>query len=295
MKWIKKGQIYKPALQPTPYLLSEDVIRMFVGIRDKQGISRIHYADLDSNNPSKILKVSKNPILDIGEVGCFDDNGVVPCAVIEYDNRLYMYYAGYQLGTRVRMLIFSGLAVSDDKGETFERCSKIPIMDRTTEETLFRVIHSIMFKDGVFKTWYGGGSYFKQGKHKTLPLYDIRYGETSNLKEFKFKPNTIIPTSEDEYRVGRPYVIEDEGVYRMFFCAGSEKLTYKLAYAESSDGNNWIRKDEELNLELSYSGWDSEMMAYPALVKCKTKVYLFYNGNGYDQEGFGYAELIDEL
>ncbi|SQC01815.1 hypothetical protein [Clostridium tetanomorphum] len=182
MKWIKKGQIYKPGLQPTPYKFSDNIIRIFAGFRDENGVSRVHYIDVNSSNPSKVIKVSQKPVLDIGKEGCFDDNGVVPCAVIEYKNKLYMYYAGYQLGNKVRMLIFSGLAVSSDRGETFKRYLNTPIMERTSYETLFRVIHSIVFEDGIFKVWYGGGNCFKKGKYKTLPIYDIRYGETRDLK-----------------------------------------------------------------------------------------------------------------
>jgi len=28
--------------------------------------------------------------------------------------------------------------------------------------------------------------------------------------------------------------------------------------------------------------------------RCKDKAYMFYNGNNYGYEGFGYAELIEE-
>ena len=39
------------------------------------------------------------------------------------------------------------------------------------------------------------------------------------------------------------------------------------------------------------SGWDSQMQAYPAVVTAGGRTYLFYNGNDYGREGFGYAEL----
>ena len=99
MKWLKKGLIYGPdgsspwakhsALQPTTYLLNDKVIRVYVGFRDSHGISRVGFVDLDSMNPSKVLYVSKRPALDIGLPGTFDDNGVVPCAVVERKEGLY--------------------------------------------------------------------------------------------------------------------------------------------------------------------------------------------------------------
>lgn len=301
MKWIKKGLIYGPdgssnwaknsALQPTPYLISEDVIRVYAGFRDEKGVGRIGYVDVDANNPSNILKVSKEPVLNIGQPGCFDDNGVVPCAVVKHDDKLYMYYAGYQVGYHVRMLIFSGLAISEDNGQTFKRYRNVPILERTSEETLFRVIHSAIFENGVWKIYYGAGSSFKQGKRKTLPLYDIKYMESKDGINFLGQGKTILQTQGDEYRVGRPYVIKNNKDYNMFFCAGTEEITYKLAYAKSRDGIEWNRNDDELGIDFSETKWDSQMMAYPSIIRHKDKTYLFYNGNNYGYEGFGYAQL----
>ena len=33
------------------------------------------------------------------------------------------------------------------------------------------------------------------------------------------------------------------------------------------------------------------MICYPNVIKVKDKLYMFYNGNGFGQSGFGYAEL----
>ena len=51
------------------------------------------------------------------------------------------------------------------------------------------------------------------------------------------------------------------------------------------------RKDEEIGIDVSESGWDSQMQAYPAVLRCRDRVYLFYNGNDYGRDGFGYAIL----
>jgi hypothetical protein len=91
--------------------------------------------------------------------------------------------------------------------------------------------------------------------------------------------------------VGRPYVIKDGPLYRMFFGAGSKENGYRLAYAESADGVNWTRKDNEVGIDVSASGWDSQMQAFPSIVSYDAQTYLFYNGNDYGREGFGYAVL----
>ena len=303
MEWKKQGIIFgannnadwmnNSALQPTPIVIG-DVIRIFVGFRDRQGVGRVGYVDVDGNCPSKILKVKDTPCLDVGNPGCFDDNGVVPCAVTRVGERLYLFYAGYNIGYHVRMTIFSGLAISEDNGETFYRYSKVPVMERTENETLFRVIHTAIREESGWKMYYGAGNKFIQGKNKTLPVYEIEMLEAEGIDKLRNEGEIILHNQGEEYRIGRPYVVKDNGIYKMFFCKGTEKITYRMAYAESLDGVNWERKDEKLNLDLSEQGWDSEMMAYPAFIRFADIAYLFYNGNNYGYEGFGYAELIQE-
>ena len=41
----------------------------------------------------------------------------------------------------------------------------------------------------------------------------------------------------------------------------------------------------------SESGWDSKMIAYPHVTQIGNKYYMFYCGNDFGKEGFGYAEL----
>lgn len=303
MKWLKKGLIFganntnewmnNSALQPTPIVLG-DVIRIFTGFRDKNGVGRVGYVDVEAECPSKIIRVSEKPCLDIGEPGCFDDNGVVPCAVTKVGDELYLFYAGYNIGYHVRMTIFSGLAISKDNGETFQRYSKVPLMERTENETLFRVIHTAIKEKDTWRMYYGAGNKFIQGKKKTLPVYEIEMIKVQNFAELRNEGITLLHNENEEYRIGRPYVVKDGEIFRMFFCKGTESITYRMAYAESIDGEKWVRNDAKLNLDLSESGWDSQMMAYPAFVRYKDKAYMFYNGNNYGYEGFGYAELIEE-
>ena len=67
--------------------------------------------------------------------------------------------------------------------------------------------------------------------------------------------------------------------------------TYRIGYAESLDSRNWRRKDQLANIDISVSGWDSEMICYPSVFKLNSKTYMLYNGNGYGKTGFGLAIL----
>ena len=68
--------------------------------------------------------------------------------------------------------------------------------------------------------------------------------------------------------------------------------SYRIGYAESSDGTHWERKDEEVGIDVSKSGWDSEMIAYSFVFDHKGKRYMLYNGNGYGKTGIGLAVLM---
>jgi predicted GH43/DUF377 family glycosyl hydrolase len=284
------------ALQPTPFLRrKEGMIRVFVGFRDDEGVGRVGFVDLDAGNPSQVLRVSKRPALDIGMPGTFDENGVVPCAIVERDRRLFLYYAGYQLGHKVKFCAYGGLAISDDGGETFVRYSKAPISDRTDTELYFRVAHSVMKDAGVWKIWYGAGSVYTMKDGKQLPSYNIKYVESQDGINYDGEGRVVLDIhGPNEYRVGRPYIIKEDDHFRMFYAVGTTDKLFRLGYAESPDGINWERMDEKVGIDVSEDGWDSEMISYPSIVKYEEQTYLFYNGNNYGREGFGYAVLEEK-
>ena len=64
-----------------------------------------------------------------------------------------------------------------------------------------------------------------------------------------------------------------------------------MGYAVSDDGRSWTRRDEEVGIDLSPTGWDSEMAQGAAVVLTEFGTFLFYNGNDYGRTGFGWAVL----
>jgi len=195
---------------------------------------------------------------------------------------------------KVRFGVLGGLAVRHSSTDSFERVSNVPVFERTHQHTLFRVPHTILQEDEKFKIWYGGGSHFFKMNDYTYPIYDVYYCETEDLSKISSCHNTPVLSfaNEEEYRVARPYVVKIDKTYCMFLCAATKADGYRLAYAESLDGIHWQRCDEQLNIDVSLNGWDSQMMAYPSFVQTPYGSYLFYNGNDYGKNGFGYAELV---
>jgi hypothetical protein len=303
LKWIKQGRIYAPdgrlpwaqkyAFPPTPHFLNDDVLRMYVAFCDERTVGRIGYVDLRADNPAEIVGVSERPVLDIGTPGAFDENGILPTSVVAVDDKLYMYYVGYQLGQQVRYYQFEGLAISTDGGASFARARRVPVTDRSDAELLNRTSAFVRRRaDGSFEMWYVGGSEWTVVNGKPLPVYNIKHMVSADGIEWPAEGRVCVDyADEDEHAFGKPFVFEHGGLQRMLYSVRTRSKGYRLGYAESADGQTWTRKDDEVGIDVSESGWDSEMIAYACVVRHKDQVYLFYNGNNCGATGFGYAVL----
>lgn len=307
MEWKKLGHVFRhnekndwiedSALTPTPFLISKDIIRVYCGFRDKNGVSRIGYVDVSSKDPTQVIKISRVPVLDIGEDGCFDDNGVIMGDIVKVDSStIRMYYVGFQLVKKVKFLAYTGLAESYDGGETFQRVKNTPILDRSVNGITINAIHTVIREGDKWRVWYAAGSGWQLINGKPYPKYNIRYTESDDGVNINIDKvdSLCIDVMNDEYRIGRPSVYYFGGRYIMFYTKGSVSgEDYFPGVAYSDDGVKWIRTDNALGLKLSKDGFDSKHLCYPRLVDAGGKIYCFYNGNNMGVDGFGVAELID--
>lgn len=301
MQWKKMGLVYKPdgnhdwkmhsALTPTP-LVFDHTVRVYAGFRNEEGVSRIGYVDLDKDDLTKVIKVSQNPVLDIGINGAFDDNGIILGDIIWVGKQLYMYYVGFQLVNKVKFLAFTGLAISNDAGETFTKFSEVPLLDRKPNALYFNAVHTVIYDNGTFRFWLGAGSKWEKIHGVFYPSYNVKYIESKDGINFTDPSADCIQFSRmNEYRIGRPKVYKSPEGYRMIFTWGDLSGNYRMGYAVSADGKTWERKDDELNFHPSPDGWDDKWVSYGALFTVADSTYMVYNGNEMGKDGFGLAHL----
>ncbi len=107
----------------------------------------------------------------------------------------------------------------------------------------------------------------------------------------------ILPEDDNE-AIGGPSVVHEDGYYRMWYSFRNidgfrkdRKSSGRIGYAESNDGKVWSRMDEEVGIDVSQSGWDSQMISYPAVHRYGKRLYMIYSGNGFGSTGFGLAHL----
>jgi predicted GH43/DUF377 family glycosyl hydrolase len=305
MEWRKLGVVWCPtgdlwwarshASCPTPLFLDDGTLRIYVQGRDEKGIGRIGFVDVDAGDPTRVLRVSPDPVLDVGVPGAFDDNGVFQtCVLARPDGTLAMYYVGFEICHQIRYRLLTGLAISHDGGETFQRLRATPVLERSPHELHIRGGPFVMAEGGVYRMWYVAGSEWETLEGKAMPVYDLHYLESADGVIWPEAGSRVFEMNRDvEHGFGRPYVVKKHDGYQMFYSVRKKQpLGYRMGYAESPDGRHWTRLDEQMGLDVSASGWDNETVEYAAVVNAGDKTFCFYNGNDFGVTGFGVAELI---
>ena len=295
MNWKKKGLIIEPqtdlfwmkthAMIPTVECLEDNIYRVYFSGRNHENRSHIGYANVEVlEDEIKVLEYSHEAVLLPGELGCFDDSGVTPSSIVNINNKKYLYYIGWRARSTVRMELIGGLAISED-GKSFERYSKAPILNKNNGEPINILTAPFVIRDEeLFKMWYVSGI---RWLNPDLPQYDIKYAVSKNGLEWDQTGAVAIPLKAGENALARPYVIKEDGIYKMWY--SYKKNKYQLGYAESIDGKSWTRRDDDVGIFPSEEGWDSDMIEYAAVFTHKGKRYMFYNGNEYGKYGIGYA------
>jgi predicted GH43/DUF377 family glycosyl hydrolase len=298
--WKKLGLIIKPnknvwwmqthCMIPTPEHVEGSLYKIYFSGRNDQNQSHIGFALIDMENPTQVLEYSKEPILKPGDLGCFDDNGVTPSCLVKNGKETHLYFIGWNPGSTIRMHIFGGLALSQDNGKTFERYSRAPIIERNRVNPFINTAPFVLKEDNRWIMYYVSGV---EWVHRDLPRYNIQISLSQDGKNWVREGQVAIDFINDENALARPFVIKEDNKYKMFFASkGESNPNYRLKYAESADGLNWKRLDDQINFDVSTSGEDSEMIEYAAIVVHKGKKIMFYNGNNY---GFGGILVAEEV
>lgn len=302
-KWKKLGKIFEPdnnyswmiSHASVPFIdrLKADEYKIYFSSRDKKNRSLTGWVKIDMHNPLKIKSISTKPILALGKPGFFDEDGIMGCQILNIKGKKYLYYIGWNKAVNVPFKNAIGLAISEN-GKIFEKFSCGPILDRSIYDPCFVASLCVIQEKGKYKMWYLSCVDWKLLSNSVTHFYHIKYAESIDRINWKREGIVAIDFKyKNEHAISVPRVIKEDGIYKMWYSyrAGPKSLTYRIGYAESLDGIKWTRKDEEVGLDVSDSGWDSEMICYPYIFDHNGKRYMLYNGNGYGKTGFGLAIL----
>lgn len=297
-RWTKLGVVLAPdarvpwmathAALPTPVARHQG-LDLYVSGRNSDGCGQIGRCrvDLAAGRPAVTVE-SREPLVAIGPLGAFDDRGATVSSVVEHGGRTYLHYTGWTLGVTVPFYLFAGLAVSEDGGATFEKVSRAPILERTPADPFMTASGAVLVENGVWRMWYVSCTGWRIIGGVPRHDYHIKYAESADGISWRRDNRVCIDyASPDEYAIARPWVVRDDDRYRMWY--SYRGAAYRIGYAESHDGLTWERLDARTGIDVSPEGWDSEMIAYPAVIRAAGREWMFYNGNGYGRTGIGCA------
>lgn len=313
--WKKLGKIFDPVhhqlldggagfAQSPQVLVLEDRVRIYFSTRKKDNIgkflSHVFFVDFDKSF-REIIGVSKNPVIELGELGCFDEHGIFPMNVLRDGDRVIAYTTGWNRKISVSADAAIGLAVSHDGGLTFVKHGLGPVMSASLHEPFLIGDAFVAKYNNIFHMWYIFGVRWVNSLESEFPdrVYKIAHAVSNDGIDWSRDSRLIISDSigEDECQA-LPTVIEVDGIYHMYFCYRAvhgfrerAEKSYRIGYAYSVDLINWVRDDSLVGIDVSPAGWDSEMQCYPHVFKCDDNVYMLYNGNEFGRYGFGLAVL----
>jgi hypothetical protein len=315
MRWKKLGKIFDPAEHKLPNncvefaqspqtLAFDDFVRIYFSTRqvDKNGkfLSHISYVDFDKSFKN-ILGISSKPVIELGKLGTFDEHGIFPINIVRDKNRILAYTCGWSRRVSVSVETSTGFAESFDNGETFTKLGDGPVFSSSLNEP-FLVGDSFVLAEGEkYHMWYIYGNKWFQAEGQPAPdrVYKIAYASSSDGINWNRDGKCIVPDKLHENECqALPSVIKHNNIYHMFFCyrdavdfRTNKEKAYRIGYAHSNDLKNWVRDDLNSGIDVSESGWDSDMQCYPHIFRCDDKIYLLYNGNQFGRNGFGLAVL----
>ena len=306
--WIKKGllfevkkhtnnQIKSHGAIPFALHLEENLFRIYFSSRNEYGKSLPYYIDCSvKDGIIELLGETIGPVLELGNLGTFDDSGIMPSSLIRKDDKIFMYYIGWNPQVTVSYRLSIGLAVSNDNGETFQRISQGPICDRSKEEPYFNTAPYVIIDNNIWKMYYISCTGWEIINDYPEPSYHVKYAESKDGINWDRKGIICLDYDDIAKAIGRPCVYKVNDKFEMYFSyrdtndyRHTKNKGYQIGFASSDEGVIWTKHYDQTGINLSDDGWDSKMMEYCHVFEHKGVQYMIYNGNDFGKDGFGYA------
>jgi hypothetical protein len=308
MAWKQLGVVFKPDggwdwsrthAQAPAAILMRDRIRVYYGTRNAENRSLTGFIELDRADPTRLLYVHDQPVMDFGKPGTHDEDGVIASQVIALGDELRLYYGGVSRGGHVPYRMSVGLARSLDGGLTFERVYDGPVVDRTPDEPYMTMAPNILIENGVWTMWYGSGTGWVEIDGKFEPTYQIMVAYSDDGLRWRQTGHPCIPKLHALEANTRPSVLRAGNSYEMWFSYRNSREyrdgsgSYRIGYATSTDGRDWMRQPDPEGLQPTGQGWNSATMSYPSVIAADGCKLMFHNGDGFGTTGIGCAVLED--
>ncbi len=199
---------------------------------DDFDIKQIGYAT--STNGVDWNKYAGNPVLTVGAPGAWDETEVGGPRVLFDGATYHLWYHGYN-GSCCDSI---GYATSPD-GVNWTKYAGNPVFgpgEPGQWDEAYVFFTSVLTDTGLLRMWYSVGS----------PSDGIGYVTSTNgITWTRFLPGPVLPRGNagewDENYIFAPTVIQDGGLYRMWYTGYNLNWYGSFGYATSSDGIVWTK------------------------------------------------------
>jgi predicted GH43/DUF377 family glycosyl hydrolase len=302
MKWIKQGLLYQPssihtklkshAANPLAIHLENDLFRIFFSGRDVENRSSVGFVDVDILK-RKVTYEHDKPVFEHGDDLSFYSHGVSIGNCYESAEKKYMLFMGWKYPKESHWYGQIGrLEVNDDFSLSLD--SHQPFLPLDNIDNLSLSYPWVTKHNDQYLMWYGTTSSWDAGNGEMI--HTLSFATSKDGDQWQ-KHGLAIP-----FEVGlaqafsRPTVLVNESGFHMWFSYRSgEGEKYRIGYAHKeltqTENELWELDLEGTGIDVSETGWDSEMIEYPFVFEHKQDTYMLYNGNSFGKTGFGLAKL----
>ena len=205
MKWKKLGKIFDPREHTLPNncvdyaqspqtLLLEDRVRVYFSTRERDNVgkylSHVAFADYE-RDMSRLISVSTQTVMALGELGCFDEHGIFPINVLRDGDRVLAYTTGWNRKVSVSADASIGLAISDDNGQNFIRHGSGPVLTASLNEP-FLVADAFVTKYGhIYHMWYIFGTQWIKFNETEPPDRVYKIGHATSVDGVNWERNGL--------------------------------------------------------------------------------------------------------
>ncbi|MEO8211108.1 MAG: hypothetical protein ABI840_11170, partial [bacterium] len=171
---------------------TDEGIKIYFSTRNSENKSQIGWILVDNKNLFKILKISKTPLLKLGDIGFFDYDGTMGCQIINVNEKKILYYIGWNLGVAVPFRNAIGAAFYDSIKNKFIKISEGPLIDRNIYDKCFVSSNCVIKDKKKYRMYYQSCSKWEYKNDELQHYYNIKYAESLDGINWIIRGHTAI-------------------------------------------------------------------------------------------------------
>ncbi|UCE73608.1 MAG: hypothetical protein JSV56_11365, partial [Methanomassiliicoccales archaeon] len=145
---------------------------------------------------------------------------------------------------------------------------------------------TVLFDEGEYKMWYvGTKAYFGYGIGYANSTDGINWHKYDNPAttnppyQYSDPVFTTGPSGTWDYNaLAEPMVIKEGDTYLMWYVGTHDQSIWRIGFASSGDGINWIKSADNPIFDVKAGTWYSKYVTSPSILKIDNTLKMWYNG-----------------